>query len=72
VDQEATSILEVDGLSVRFGQTDVFKNLTFTVAREVSWRADDWTGSASRQAGAWLADSDANPVSGLAHGSAAA
>ena len=29
---EATSILEVDGLSVRFGQSDVLKNLAFTVA----------------------------------------
>jgi ABC-type multidrug transport system fused ATPase/permease subunit len=28
---EATVILEVDGLSVGFGQTDVLKNLAFTV-----------------------------------------
>jgi len=29
---EATSILEVDGLSVRFGQSHVLKNFAFTVA----------------------------------------
>jgi len=31
---EATSILEVDSLSVRFGQSDVLNNLAFTVAEK--------------------------------------